>query len=139
MSSSFTAVPGFGWRELTERLQISHRQLQWLDEREIVVARRLGHKRIYDESAAMLVGIALELRRKHCNHAKLKAAMRNITRVGRGSLPNYLLVTSKGAVCGALNEMQVVQVALHEKTPVSVIDTRRIARKLCARGMAAGA
>jgi len=129
MSAAAVAYPGFGWRDLARCFDATPRQLQILDEHGIVRPQQISHKRIWTQREAVLVGIALEMRRKHCNGEKLAKAIRSLSRE-TAWFPAYLIVTRRGAVRLAHNEIQVVQIVTREKEPVSVIDTRQVANRL---------
>ena len=56
-------------KELVRYLGVTPRQLQWWDEMKIVSPRQEGHRRIYSQAEAELVGIVARLRAKRAANA----------------------------------------------------------------------
>ena len=69
MQSSFTSV------EVAHLTGISLRQLQWWDERHIVVPARDGHRRVYSLDDLAEVAIICELRRRGFSLQKIRRVM----------------------------------------------------------------
>jgi DNA-binding transcriptional MerR regulator len=70
VQSSFTSV------EVAQLTGISLRQLQWWDERHIVVPARDGHRRVYSLDDLAEVAIICELRRRGFSLQKIRVVMR---------------------------------------------------------------
>jgi DNA-binding transcriptional MerR regulator len=70
VQSSFTSV------EVAQLTGISLRQLQWWDERRIVVPQRDGHRRVYSLEDLAEVAIICELRRRGFSLQKIRRVMR---------------------------------------------------------------
>lgn len=69
MQQAFTS------REVVALTGISPRQLQWWDERSIVVPAREGHKRIYSLDDLAEVAVICELRQRHFSLQKIRAVV----------------------------------------------------------------
>ena len=70
MQSTFTS------REVVALTGISPRQLQWWDERGIVVPAREGHRRIYSRDDLAEVAVLCELRRRGFSLQKIRRVLR---------------------------------------------------------------
>jgi DNA-binding transcriptional MerR regulator len=70
MQQAFTS------REVVAFTGISPRQLQWWDERGIVVPRREGHKRIYSLDDLAEVAVICDLRQRHFSLQKIRGVIR---------------------------------------------------------------
>ena len=64
-------------KELVRYLGVTPRQLQWWDEMKIVSPRQEGHRRIYGQAEAELVGIVARLRAKRA--ANVSRLVRRLT------------------------------------------------------------
>jgi DNA-binding transcriptional MerR regulator len=74
MQQSFTS------REVIQLTGISARQLQWWDERRIVVPARDGHRRLYSMEDLAEVAVICELRRKSFSLQRVRKVMRFLQR-----------------------------------------------------------
>ena len=72
--------PAFTSRAVTEFTGISLRQLQWWDERGIVVPARDGHKRIYSLDDLAEVAVICELRDRGLSLQKIRRVIRFLQR-----------------------------------------------------------
>lgn len=70
----------FTSRQVVEMTGISARQLQWWDERGVVVPAREGHRRVYSMQDLMDVAVICELRRKGFSLQRVRAVMRFLNR-----------------------------------------------------------
>ena len=70
MQGSFTSF------DIVRLTGISARQLQWWDERGIVVPRRLGHRRVYSFEDLTEVAVICELRRKGFSLQRVRKVIR---------------------------------------------------------------
>ena len=74
MQQTFTS------REVMALTSISARQLQWWDERRIVVPAREGHKRIYSPDDVAEVAVICELRDRGFSLQKIRRVVRHLQR-----------------------------------------------------------
>ncbi len=74
MQQSFTS------REVIRLTGITARQLQWWDERRIVVPARDGHRRLYSMEDLVEVAVICELRRKSFSLQRVRKVMRFLQR-----------------------------------------------------------
>jgi DNA-binding transcriptional MerR regulator len=93
---------------------ITQRQLQWWDERGVVVPQRLGHKRFYSPDDALLIMVLAELRRRGFPLQLLRRLKHKITAVIERSEYEperaYLITDKKRVDCVAsLEELQKFQ------------------------------
>jgi len=72
--------PAFTSRRVTEITGISLRQLQWWDERGIVVPARDGHKRIYSLDDLAEIAVICELRERGFSLQKIRRVIRFLQR-----------------------------------------------------------
>ena len=68
--------PWFTTRQVVELTGISPRQLQWWDERRIVVPAREGHKRLYSLDDVAEVAVICELRQRGFSLQKIRRVLR---------------------------------------------------------------
>ena len=72
--------PAFTSRAVVELTGISLRQLQWWDERRIVVPARDGHKRIYSLDDLAEIAVICELRERGFSLQKIRRVIRFLQR-----------------------------------------------------------
>ena len=72
--------PAFTSRAVVELTGISPRQLQWWDERGIVVPARDGHKRVYSFDDLAEVAVICELRERGFSLQKIRRVLRFLRR-----------------------------------------------------------
>ena len=72
--------PSFTTREVVELTGISPRQLQWWDERGIVVPAREGHARVYSLDDLAEVAVICELRERGFSLQKIRRVIRFLQR-----------------------------------------------------------
>ena len=70
----------FTSREVVELTGITPRQLQWWDERRVVVPAREGHRRLYSMEDLAEVAVICELRRKGFSLQRVRKVMRFLQR-----------------------------------------------------------
>src|ERR1700693_2909744 len=70
----------FTSREVVALTGISLRQLQWWDERRIVVPARQGHRRLYSTEDLAEVAVICELRRRGFSLQRVRKVMRFLQR-----------------------------------------------------------
>ena len=66
----------FSSSEVAEVAEVSLRQLQWWDERNVVSPRQDGHKRIYMPEEVVEISVIAELRRKGFSLQKIRRVLR---------------------------------------------------------------
>src|SRR5450755_4036750 len=76
VSGTFIVQPSFTTRAVVELTGISPRQLQWWDERGIVVPAREGHARIYSLDDLAEVAVICELRERGFSLQKIRRVIR---------------------------------------------------------------
>src|SRR5947207_8015034 len=67
---------GYNSTEVSRICQVSLRQLQWWDERNVVSPRQDGHKRIYMPEEVVEISVIAELRRKGFSLQKIRRVLR---------------------------------------------------------------
>ena len=80
VSGSLTLSPAFTSRDVARFTGISLRQLQWWDERGLVVPVRQGHKRLYSLDDLAEVAIICELRDRGFSLQKVRRIVRFLQR-----------------------------------------------------------
>jgi DNA-binding transcriptional MerR regulator len=80
VSGTVIVPPSFTTRAVVELTGISPRQLQWWDERGIVVPLRDGHKRIYSLDDVAEVAVICELRERGFSLQKIRRVIRFLQR-----------------------------------------------------------
>ena len=83
----------FPSHEVVELTGITARQLQWMDERGIVVPGREGHNRVYSEADLTEVAVICQLRRKGFSLQRVRKVMEILRR----EFGNRLADTVRGA------------------------------------------
>jgi DNA-binding transcriptional MerR regulator len=109
--------------EVAQLAQVTLRQLQWWDERKVVMPRQEGHKRIYQLREVVEIMLVAELRRKDFSLQKIRHVLRFLQReIGR-RLENLL---SSDSEYHLLTDRKSVQLEdRHER----IIDLLKSARK----------
>jgi MerR HTH family regulatory protein len=121
--------------ELSQRLRITARQLQWWDEQGILPAHHEGHKRLYSRREAILAGVIGKLRKAGLGRDRLQTALRTLLTCGRNEeLPRYLVVNwQSGVSYPASSDHQAVQIIStfgEQGVPSLLIDVEQIEHKL---------
>src|SRR5947208_13519915 len=81
MFETFLGMPrSFTSREVVSLTGITFRQLQWWDERRIVVPARKGHRRLYSEEDLAEIAVICELRRRGFSLQRVRKVMRFLQR-----------------------------------------------------------
>ncbi len=80
VSGTFIVPPSFTTRAVVELTGISPRQLQWWDERGIVVPAREGHARVYSLDDLAEVAVICELRERGFSLQKIRRVIRFLRR-----------------------------------------------------------
>lgn len=120
--------------EVASYAQCTLRQLQWWDERRVVMPRHEGHRRIYSFQQAVEVQILAELRRKQLSLQAIRRHMRVIQKQVREistdlSTPLYL-VTSGKSVMIKTDPAHVLSYAAAAPSGLIIVDIGAIVRRL---------
>src|SRR5690242_12456636 len=109
--------------EVMERTGISARQLQWWDERKVVVPGRDGRRRVYSEAQLAEVAVICELRRKGFSLQRVRKLMRALHREFGRSMVELAARTSD---CHLLTDGKNIYI---ETSAAQVIDVLKNARQ----------
>jgi DNA-binding transcriptional MerR regulator len=122
MQESFTS------REVIRLTGITARQLQWWDERGLVVPRREGHRRIYTFEDLTEVAVICELRRKGFSLQRMRQVVRFLQREFSKRLAetvsgssNYHLLTDGRALYLETSPQQIVDILKNSRQPMFAI------------------
>jgi len=114
--------------EVTALTGITLRQLQWWDERGIVVPERQGHRRIYTESNLAEVAVICELRRRGFPLQRVRRVMRFIQReFGKtlaqtvGGSSEYHLLTDGKTIYLETSPRQIVDILKNARQPMFAV------------------
>jgi len=134
MQDSFTS------NEVVRLTGITARQLQWWDERGIVVPARQGHRRLYSFEDLTEVAVICELRRKGFSLQRMRKVVRFLQKefskrlaetVGGSS--NYHLLTDGNTLYLKTSAQQIVDLLKNSRQPMFAIclsDTVRAVRAI---------
>lgn len=122
MQQSFTS------QEIIRLTGISARQLQWWDERGIVVPARQGHRRVYSFQDLTEVAVICELRRKGFSLQRMRKVVRflqkefgkRLAETVEGS-SNYHLLTDGSALYLETSPQQIVDLLKNSRQPMFAI------------------
>jgi|SRR5277367_3969572 len=122
MQQSFTS------REVVQLTGITPRQLQWWDERGIVVPSRQGHRRIYSLEDLTEVAVICELRRKGFALQRVRKVMRFLQREFSkrlaetvGGASDYHLLTDGRTLYLETSAQQIVDILKNSAQPMLAI------------------
>jgi len=122
MQESFTS------QEVVRLTGITPRQLQWWDERRIVVPARQGHKRIYSFSDLTEVAVICELRRKGFSLQGVRKVVRFLQREFGKRLAetvsgssSYHLLTDGRSLYLETSPQQIVDMLKNSRQPMLAI------------------
>ena len=118
----------FTSREVIEFTGITPRQLQWWDERGVVVPARQGHRRLYSMEDLAEVAVICELRRKGFSLQRVRKVMRFLQReFGKrlahtvGGASEYHLLTDGRTLYLETSPRQIVDILKNARQPVLAI------------------
>lgn len=123
-----TSAQSFTSAEVIELTGITARQLQWWDERKIVVPQRSGRNRVYSLDDLAEVAVICELRRKGFSLQRVRQVMRYLQRelgkrlietVTSGS--EYHLLTDGKRIYLENSERQIVDLLKNSRQPLLAI------------------
>jgi DNA-binding transcriptional MerR regulator len=119
---------GFTSREVIQFTGITPRQLQWWDERGVVVPAREGHRRLYSMEDLAEVAVICELRRKGFSLQRVRKVVRFLQRefskrlaetVSGGS--EYHLLTDGRTLYLETSPRQIVDILKNSRQPMLTI------------------
>ena len=118
----------FTSREVVELTGITPRQLQWWDERRVVVPAREGHRRLYSMEDLAEVAVICELRRKGFSLQRVRKVMRFLQREFGKRLAHtvsgaaeYHLLTDGKTLYLETSPRQIVDILRNSRQPVLAI------------------
>lgn len=108
--------------------RVSERQLQWWDERGVVMPRHVGHRRVYNAKEAHEVHCVAELRRRGLSLQKIRWIIRFLekhlaARLGDGNGRCYV-VTNGDAIHIEIAPERVIEILARSITAMHVIEVR---------------
>jgi len=138
MEGTFTS------RDVVALTGITPRQLQWWDERGIVVPAREGHRRLYSMGDLTEVAVIWELRRRGFSLQRVRKVMRFLQReFGKrlaetvGGASDYHLLTDGSSLYLETSARQIVDILKNARQPMLAIclsDTVRQVRAVIRSG-----
>jgi DNA-binding transcriptional MerR regulator len=128
---------------------ISARQLQWWDERGIVVPARKGHRRIYDWDELITVAVICQLRRRGFSLQRMRKVIRFLQQEFGTSLAatvrrssDYHLLTDGARLYLRTSARQVVDLLKNARQPMFDVclsdEVRRVRAEIQARKKTVG-
>ena len=107
---------------------ITARQLQWWDERGIVVPSRQGHRRVYSFEDLTEVAVICELRRKGFSLQRMRKVVRFLQKEFSkrlaetvGSSSNYHLLTDGRSLFLETSPQQIVDILKNSRQPMFAV------------------
>ncbi|MBV9183416.1 MAG: MerR family transcriptional regulator [Acidobacteria bacterium] len=131
MQASFTSL------DIVRLTGISARQLQWWDERGIVVPSRLGHRRVYSFEDLTEVAVICELRRKGFSLQRVRQVIRflekefgkRLAEAVSGSSSLHLLSDGRSLYLETSPE-QIVDILANSRQPMFAIALSETVRRV---------
>lgn len=118
----------FTSRDIVRLTGISARQLQWWDERGLVVPAREGHRRVYTFEDLTEVAVICELRRKGFSLQRMRQVVRFLQKEFSkrlaetvGATSNYHLLTDGRALYLETSPQQIVDILKNSRQPMFAI------------------
>lgn len=129
-------MPGtFTSREVVSLTGITARQLQWWDERRIVVPLREGHRRVYSMEDLAEVAVICELRRRGFSLQRVRKVMRFLQReLGKrlaetvSGASEYHLLTDGRTLYLETSPRQIVDILKNARQPMLTVCLNDIVR-----------
>ena len=106
----------YGSGEIARLANISLRQAQWWDERDVVSPRQVGHRRMYEDEEALTVMVVAELRRKGLSLQRLRAALRNVRWDRLYASPSRVYLLTDGGMFTFVESDHQKIISLFERT-----------------------
>jgi DNA-binding transcriptional MerR regulator len=123
-----TVQASFTSREVVAMTGITLRQLQWWDERRIVVPARQGHRRLYSTEDLAEVAVICELRRRGFSLQRVRKVMRFLQREFSKRLAetvtgssDYHLLTDGRTLYLETSARQIVDILKNSRQPMLAI------------------
>ncbi len=134
----------FTTRDVIGITGVSARQLQWWDERHIVVPERVGQRRSYSEADLSEILVIEQLRERHVSLQRIRKVVRFLRRelgermadVVTGPVDHHLLLDGK-SVYLETSDKQVVDIVKNARQPVFVVCLSDAVRRLRVDGSSA--
>src|ERR1700687_2725328 len=127
----------FTSREIVALTGITLRQLQWWDERRIVVPAREGHRRLYSTEDLTEVAVICELRRRGFSLQRVRKVMRFLQREFSKRLAetvtgssDYHLLTDGHTLYLETSARQIVDILKNSRQPMLAICLSDIVRQV---------
>ena len=118
----------FHSHEVVELTGITARQLQWMDERGIVVPEREGHNRVYSEADLTEIAVICQLRRKGFSLPRVRKVMEILQREFGNRLADtvrgaseYHLLTDGDRVYLETSPRQIVDILKNSQQPILAV------------------
>ena len=118
----------FTSRDVVQLTGITPRQLQWWDERGIVVPERQGHRRLYSMEHLTEIAVICELRRRGFPLQRVRKVIRFLQReFGRslaatvGGTSDYHLLTDGKAIYLETSPQQIIDILKNSRQPLLAI------------------
>jgi DNA-binding transcriptional MerR regulator len=139
----------FTSRDVVSLTGITHRQLQWWDERHIVVPAREGHRRLYSMEDVAEVAVICELRQRGFSLQRVRKVIRFLQReFGKrlaetvSGASEYHLLTDGNTLYLETSPRQIVDILKNARQPMLTIclsDTvRQVRAEIRAKKSSAG-
>jgi DNA-binding transcriptional MerR regulator len=118
----------FTSREVVDLTGITPRQLQWWDERKIVIPKRDGHRRLYSFEDLSEVAVICELRRKGFSLQRVRKVIRFLQREFSKRLAetvsgtsDYHLLTDGKTLYLETSPQQIVDILKNSRQPMLAV------------------
>ncbi len=130
----------FTSREVVQRTGITLRQLQWWDERGVVVPVREGHRRLYSLEDLTEVAVICELRQRGFSLQRVRRVLRFLQReFGKrlaetvSASSDYHLLTDGRTLYLETSPRQIVDILKNSRQPMLAICLGDMVRRVCAQ------
>lgn len=114
-----------GSTQLAKIARCSYRQLQWLDEGEILSPLKMNHRRLYSNSQVRSVAAISKLRRKGVSLQRLRRFAPWILRLCE-KWPDFWLVVTRRQIVVALSGVDVISMGVQADSPIIVVQVKEI-------------
>lgn len=128
---------GFSTREVQRLTGTTARQLQWWDEKRIIVPTRNGRNRLYSAEDLVEIHVIEELRRRHISLTAVRRVLRflrretgvRLSRLASGASEYHLLLDGRNLYLET-DSKQIVNLIRNTTQPVFVICLSEAARRV---------
>lgn len=125
--------------EVIELTGISARQLQWWDERGLVVPRKEGHRRIYSADDLAEIAVISELKRRGFSLQRVRRVVKFLRKeFGKGlaavagSTDDFHLLTDGSRIYVETSAQQAIDVLKNARQPMFTVCLSDTVREVCA-------